>query len=300
MTSFFDHYYPDYGTANGVTIYTGESVNDCNPHCYQGHPGYDWSMPEGTPIYAVSGGEVENRIFSSSGYGNRLIILHANGYRTLYAHLREINPFNVLMGDIITQGKLIGWSGNSGNSSGPHLHFGVYRGTVTSSEVNVTDPFGWRGISQDPLNQFGSAHTASCLWRNYDTDPISCVDTIVEDAGAGFSLGGTWESSEIGHGYHMYFRNNTNGNDSAVWCLDTKYAGAYKFYTWIPWENAYTQSADYGIWTANGWVTITINQQNYSDEWVLLGTFRLKMKVSTPPIIVLYCMRILVNHQERN
>jgi murein DD-endopeptidase MepM/ murein hydrolase activator NlpD len=113
LTSFFDHYYPNYGTTNGVTIYTGDSVNNCNPHCYQGHPGYDWSMAEGTPILAVANGTVENRIVSSSGYGNRLIIKHSNGYRSLYAHLRENNPFNVAIGAAVNQGDLIGWSGTT-------------------------------------------------------------------------------------------------------------------------------------------------------------------------------------------
>lgn len=279
LTSFFDHYYPNYGTTDGVTIYTGESVSNCSPHCYQGHPGYDWGMEEGTPLLAVSSGIVEDLIYSSSGYGNRIILKHANGYRSLYAHLRVNNPFNVSIDDIVEEGDLIGWSGSTG-TTGAHLHFGVYRGPVTSDESNVTDPWGWRGSYIDPLNQFGDGHTASCLWRSNDVDPISCYDTIVEDAAAGFTLSGTWGSSNIGNGFHMYFRSTTTGNDHAVWCLPTSYPGIYKFYAWIPWENAYSQSADYGIWTIYGWETVTINQQSYSNEWVHLGTFSLDTSIN--------------------
>ncbi len=50
LASFFDHYYPNY-TADPdgrITIYTGENVADCSPHCYRGHSGYDWSMVTGT------------------------------------------------------------------------------------------------------------------------------------------------------------------------------------------------------------------------------------------------------------
>jgi len=199
LTSFFDHSYPNYGSYNGVTIYNGESVNDCSPHCYQGHSGYDWSMPEGTPIYAVSSGIVEDRITSSISYGNRIIILHANGFRSLYAHLRQNTPFNVSIGDEVQQGDLIGWSGNTGNSSGAHLHFGFYRGPYDVNETNVNDPFGWRGSYPDPLTGFGSGHTASCLWRSSDDDPISCADTTIEDAAAlGFTISGTWSTSQNG------------------------------------------------------------------------------------------------------
>jgi len=275
LTSFFDHYYPNYGSDDGVNIYTGESVSDCSPHCYQGHPGYDWSMNEGTPIYAVTDGIVENRAVSATGYGNRIIIIHPNGDRSLYAHLRGNNPFNVSVGEHVAQGDLIGWSGTTGNSTGPHLHFGFYQGPVTGDEINVTDPFGWRGSYLDPLNQFGTGHTATCQWRSIDIDPISCVDTIVEDAAAGFTLSGTWSTSSIGNGFHMYFRTTTTGNDHGVWCLPTIHNGIYKFYAWIPYENATSQNASYGIWTVNGWETVTINQQIYSDEWVQLGVFQL-------------------------
>ena len=277
LTSFFDHYYPNYSSTDGVVIYDGENVNSCSPHCYQGHSGYDWSMTEGTPIYATSSGTVEITRFNlTEGYGNYIVINHSGGFRTLYAHLRANTPFNVSVGEEVNQGELIGWSGNTGNSSGAHLHFGVYRGTFSSNEVNTTDPFGWRGNYPDPLLGFGSGHTASCLWRSNDSDPVSCADTIIEDAAAfGFKISGTWSTSQIGNGFHMYFRSTTTGNDHAEWCFPTYYYGSYKFYAWIPWENATSQSADYGIWTSSGWRTVTVNQQIYSNKWVYLGTFDL-------------------------
>jgi hypothetical protein len=279
LTSFFDHYYPNYSTTNGVVIYDGENVDSCSPHCYQGHPGYDWSMTEGTPIHATSSGIVETTRFNlTTGYGNYIVINHPDGFRTLYAHLRANTPFNVSVGDVVGQGDIVGWSGNTGNSTGAHLHFGVYRGPFSSDEINVTDPFGWRGDYPDPLLGFGSGHTASCLWRSSDDDPISCADTIIEDAGAfGFTITGTWSTSEIGNGYHMFVRSTTTGNDNATWCFPTYYYGRYKFYAWIPRENATSQSANYGIWTSSGWQTVTINQNLYSNVWVPLGDFYLDL-----------------------
>lgn len=86
LTSFFDHNYPNYGHDNEVTIYTGESVANCSPHCYEGHPGVDWSMGTGTPILATADGTVQVVFSSDSGYGWRIVLEHGNGYRTLYAH----------------------------------------------------------------------------------------------------------------------------------------------------------------------------------------------------------------------
>jgi murein DD-endopeptidase MepM/ murein hydrolase activator NlpD len=56
------------------------------------------------------------------GYGNLVVINHGNGYETYYAHL---NGINVGAGQVVYQGNIIGTSGNTGRSSGPHLHFEI-------------------------------------------------------------------------------------------------------------------------------------------------------------------------------
>ena len=88
-----------------------------------GHPGLDLSAPTGTAVYAADSGMV---IFAgwtgAVGYGNAILIDHGNGYQTLYAHLSQVSTH---CGAKVDQGKLIGLSGNTGNSTGPHLHFEV-------------------------------------------------------------------------------------------------------------------------------------------------------------------------------
>jgi murein DD-endopeptidase MepM/ murein hydrolase activator NlpD len=244
LTSFFDHSYPNYGEDNQITIYTSEAVLDCSPHCYQGHSGYDWAMPqEGTPILAAADGIVEELTLSANGYGNSIILELSNGYYTLYGHLREPNPFNVIEGQQVRAGDLIGWSGNTGASSGPHLHFGVYRGLFTregpfaNSERYATDPFGWHGASPDPLLNYpttGQGHTASCLWRSKDEDPVSCADIIVEDDAQGSTLSGTWIDEIWGNGYRLNYRYNTTGNDHAYWIPPPNPHGIYKVYAFVP------------------------------------------------------------------
>ena len=85
------------------------------------HHGIDLEVPEGTDIYASCPGRV---IVAGrhSGYGLYVVIAHNNGYHTLYAHLSELG---VSRGQFVEGGQVIGRSGNTGSSTGPHLHFEI-------------------------------------------------------------------------------------------------------------------------------------------------------------------------------
>lgn len=86
-------------------------------------PGYavDICNPTGTPIYASDSGVVVLARWYF-GYGNCIIINHANGYSTLYGHL---SAYKVSVGATVEQGQLIGSMGNTGNSTAPHVHFAI-------------------------------------------------------------------------------------------------------------------------------------------------------------------------------
>jgi murein DD-endopeptidase MepM/ murein hydrolase activator NlpD len=84
--------------------------------------GIDYGLPEGTPIYAVRHGAVSKVETLNTGYGNVVKISHIDGMQTLYAHLSYIV---VVLGQIVDPGQMIGRSGNTGNSTGSHLHFEV-------------------------------------------------------------------------------------------------------------------------------------------------------------------------------
>ena len=100
----------------------------CTMWCYPNHIGTDFAMPEWTQVYSVANGRV---IYTSTGYsggfGNMIVIYHyINGvdYVTIYAHLNEIN---ISVGQTVSGGQLIGHSGNTGASEGPHLHLELLR-----------------------------------------------------------------------------------------------------------------------------------------------------------------------------
>lgn len=96
------------------------------------HPGLDIGCPMGTPIVAADDGTVIRAGWDNMGYGWMVWIEHDNGYKTLYAHLSR---YDVDVGQIVRQGQLIGLSGNSGNSLGPHLHFEI---SLNGAKQNVT------------------------------------------------------------------------------------------------------------------------------------------------------------------
>lgn len=93
-------------------------------HVRKMHWGMDFSAPTGTEIYATGKGVVETSSYSNGGYGNRVIINHGYGYKTLYGHM---NTIAVEEGEEVSRGQVIGYVGNTGKSFGPHLHYEVIK-----------------------------------------------------------------------------------------------------------------------------------------------------------------------------
>jgi len=96
------------------------------------HKGIDFAAPKGTPVYATGNGKI-TAVSSDHGYGKHIEINHGYGYKTLYAHL---NKFAAKKGQKIKRGDLIGYVGNTGSSTGPHLHYEVIKNGVTVNPVN--------------------------------------------------------------------------------------------------------------------------------------------------------------------
>lgn len=103
---------------------------------YEYHPGIDIAVPEGTPIRAAAAGTValQQPESASGGYGNYTCIDHGGGLSTCYAHQ---SAFSVSLGDSVSQGEVIGYTGCTGYCLGPHLHFEV------RIYGQVTDPMGY-------------------------------------------------------------------------------------------------------------------------------------------------------------
>ncbi|MEW5919522.1 MAG: M23 family metallopeptidase [Bacillota bacterium] len=96
------------------------------------HDGIDIAAPRGTPIYATADGKVSFAVYRR-GIGNYIMLDHGYGYQTIYGHL---SGFAVSRGDTVNKGQLIGYMGNTGMSTGPHLHYTVF---VNGVAVNPRD-----------------------------------------------------------------------------------------------------------------------------------------------------------------
>jgi len=103
---------------------------------YKAHLGVDYGAPKGTPIKAAGEGTVKF-VGTKSGYGKVVILKHAGAYETLYAHTNGFAK-GIKTGVKVKQGQLIAYVGNTGMSTGSHLHFGVYKnGTAVNPETEI-------------------------------------------------------------------------------------------------------------------------------------------------------------------
>ncbi len=140
-----------------------------------GHQGYDWPMEEGTPILAAADGVVETAgDIGPTDCGKktaeqdiRVRLTHTvpvgdveRTFLTGYVHLSEVS---VRPGESVKAGQVIGRSGNTGCSSGPHLHFSVLEAMPGRKRPRTVDPYGWDASVPDPTTDTLFKH-AEWLW----------------------------------------------------------------------------------------------------------------------------------------
>jgi murein DD-endopeptidase MepM/ murein hydrolase activator NlpD len=125
-------------------MFFGQNENPFTGQYYI-HKGIDLSTyRQGDPIVATADGQVVTIDYDETGFGNYVIIKHKHGYYTRYAHMQG---FKVKIGQRVQQGEVIGWIGNTGLSTGPHLHYEVHVGS------DVVDPYKYINIRSSIVKQ---------------------------------------------------------------------------------------------------------------------------------------------------
>lgn len=162
VTSIFDHCNPNYAKDGIVCRYDGkvhvagglgdEDTTGQDWLYYDGHDGIDYGLYF-EPVAASADGVVSFAGWDvpgdpKGGFGQNVFIDHGNSIQTRYAHLSQIW---VTKGQPVRRGQVIGISGNTGASSGEHLHWGVYK--LTPGGRIAVDPYGWSGSQPDPWAQ---------------------------------------------------------------------------------------------------------------------------------------------------
>ena len=113
------------------------------------HRGIDFAAPKGTPVYAAGDGIVEMK-GRNGAYGNYIRIRHANNFKTAYAHLSK---FNKTLSGRVKQGKIIGYVGTTGRSTGPHLHYEIIKNNKRINPQKLKLPSG-RKLKGQALQEF--------------------------------------------------------------------------------------------------------------------------------------------------
>ena len=170
--NFFDHDKPVDGDANGYVL-TLCGARDSKQ--VDGHPGYDWRMPEGTPLLAVADAVVltaglEPPHFcpqlSRTVQALRVQLVHTapsgEVFVSAYGHLSRVDAQE---GASISEGTVVGLSGNTGCSGTPHLHFGAAR-KISDNEYVLIDPYGWHVATPDPWEHDARGFASVWLWKD--------------------------------------------------------------------------------------------------------------------------------------
>ena len=187
-----------------ITQYYGETYT--SPF----HTGIDYACPLGTPILASGDGVIRFNGTDTTGYGNCVIIEHDMSHSTLYAHLNTTAFY--LPGTKVKQGDVIGWSGSTGHSTGPHLHFEARKQwNDYRSHFNPLDlPLMSVDDSINPvINQPGNELTSDLI-----PGPV----TVIAPDGV-FAHNGDFTSKQaIPFGTKLTFTGNTTEKDGLTFC----------------------------------------------------------------------------------
>jgi murein DD-endopeptidase MepM/ murein hydrolase activator NlpD len=136
--------WPIKGGIGHISMFFGQNENPFTGQYYI-HKGIDLSTyRQGDPIVATADGQVVTIDYDETGFGNYIIMKHKHGYYTRYAHMQG---FKVKIGQRVQQGEVIGWIGNTGLSTGPHLHYEVHIGS------DVVDPYKYINIRSSIAKQ---------------------------------------------------------------------------------------------------------------------------------------------------
>jgi murein DD-endopeptidase MepM/ murein hydrolase activator NlpD len=182
VLNYFDHDRPVHPndtnqyqlTWRGARAFPGKDVRG-----YDGHKGVDWLLPENTPLFAVTDGEIvfagghtfacilqDNEMVTNLTVVLRFVAPDGETYNALYTHLNRID---VAVGDVVSEGQQLGLSGVTGcvgKGRLPHLHFELsHLVSLNPIQQHVIDPYGWEGPGADPWLAQGAGRTSVWFWK---------------------------------------------------------------------------------------------------------------------------------------
>lgn len=327
VNSIFDHEYPVYAAESNYpgdaeiirsTMMHNDGIryNDTpnDGYGYSGHDGIDYGLRYNY-VLAAHNGSVIQAGWADPNHrlelGLHSKIRHANGYDTTYGHLSVLL---VKAGDTVTHGKIIGISGNTGNSTGPHLHFTLEPPGVEGLEVN---PYGWHGAGTDPWVATNSLlYTSHNLWAQYPsisntngvypsgnpisaypdpplTPPLGSANVFI-DNDPRLQRFGLWSSylcaMPVCNGGSAFYAPAPTPTTFARWrpALGDMMVTQYDVYAYIPGQHANSALAYYKIYHNKKTHSAAIDQNYFNKpnapRWAYLGRYDFSGGLYTSPI----------------
>lgn len=324
VNSVFDHEYPVYksnetqitttvGVTTSVVHYDGTRWSDpCTigtPSCYSGHPGIDYATVY-ERVRASADGNVARAGWHDprnhgSAFGLWVRIDHQDGYQTIYGHLSVVAVDNGTQIADAATGRIIGISGNTGNSTGSHLHFEARRpgceGDFPSCSAN---PYGWKSANDDPWEVYSGL--TGILWAQFpsisnstvytsgnpipappDPDPNAAGVVLVDESSASFTEdpAGCWTGATGGYTDSLRYVSTFTSTQSpgytacaGTWSLPflPGQAGSFDLYAYIPTGHTTTDGAIYEIHhqgQVNQAIVAQAEFRNSGRHWAYLGKY---------------------------
>jgi hypothetical protein len=258
-----------------IPLAVSGSFGELRPNHF--HSGLDFRTDkrEGIPIYATADGYISRIKISTSGYGKAIYIDHPNGYTSVYGHLQRCNPEiqKVLINEHyakksyeidlyfkgeeipVKKGDLIAYSGNTGSSGGPHLHFEL-RDTKTEKAINPLF-FGLGDDKKDSkapqINGLIAYAVSDSAQVNGSSKPI--LVSLSQQKDGTYLAGKILASGKIGFSINIYDTSNEGSNKKGIYKLDTYMNGMpyfeYEFDSFSFEETKYINTfIDYSIYQA--------------------------------------------------
>ncbi len=232
--SWFDHTSPAVSGLYSDNSTTMTRHDGGTGYSYNGHAGLDYpTSQQGYSVMAAASGIVEfvglqDPQDRTKGFGFYVRLWHSgSSYSTLYGHMQQQGV--VTQGQHVSRGQVLGYSGNTGQSTGPHLHFGVY---TTQTGWTPIDPYGWSGGGSDPWSA-----DRGYLWStNPPSYPTVCSFDAngYEDMAAGADGEGVSGTTEAGAVEEMSGTSDglkaTSPSDDFLWSQSATGEGASESY----------------------------------------------------------------------
>lgn len=184
---------------------------------YPGHNGQDFPVASGTAVHAITGGKVSRSedLRSASGayrsYGRVVEVIHADGYRSLYAHN---SSRNVRVGDSVSPGDILSRSGSTGNSSGPHLHLSIWKNGDLKAPLSVLSGKGVKMARGGIIRASAGGTQVTAGERGQD----EMITPLPRD----WKQGGGYGETHIHINGDLEFPNITDGDDAETFIENIK------------------------------------------------------------------------------